>query len=383
MTSAELTNYGNNLPHLTTPIANNGDKRTLINGGSNNTDTQASIKYGLPTKMGLPLNTTGIPVPRQDLNGIYNLLSKITHYLMAGGRIPYSSTESSSIGGYPNGAEVTYNGHNYKSLADSNTALPTDTSKWACIDYLPLTGGTMSGSIVTSAGYFARRNVNNGGLVLDSGTTTNSSSIDGARLSLIGVNNATNPGSATLTAVHSVGQTKSLHLNPNGSLTWDSKQIVRSVNGINATSDGNVHITPTYTPIVDWEAMATACSTTVNDLKNITVNSAIGLKAYGGDRSGSGFGTGDVYLTRGWDNFDKIAFCLCSDNGYDCAFMTLTKEEMTLLQRGDRWEVSCNNDYWTFYGERSPNIPATRPVSKTALRCVGQNCGLVEIYGVN
>jgi len=130
MTATELANYGAALPTLSMPIATNGDKRTPINGGNNSTDTQASIKYGLPAKMSEPLDNTGIPVPRQDLNAFYNILSKLTHYMMAGGKIPYSASESTAIGGYPQGAEVSYNGRCYRSLVNSNTTIPTTTTKW-------------------------------------------------------------------------------------------------------------------------------------------------------------------------------------------------------------------------------------------------------------
>jgi microcystin-dependent protein len=130
MTNSELKNFGDNLSIFSSPIANEGDKTNISNGGANNTDLTASIKFGLPSKMGEPLDTTGIPVPRQDLNGIFNVLSRLTHYLMAGGTVPWLVNESAAIGGYPLGAIVYYNGGLYRSLVDSNNSVPTDSSKW-------------------------------------------------------------------------------------------------------------------------------------------------------------------------------------------------------------------------------------------------------------
>ena len=206
MTATELANYGSALPSLSSPIAESGDKRAPIAGISNETDTQASVKFGLPALMSEPMDQDGIPVPRQDLNGIYNLLSKIVHFLMAGGRIPYMASESEAIGGYPAGAEVSYQGHNYKSLVDSNTAVPTDSTKWACIDYLPLTGGAISGIIHSNA--------------------------DAASLpSILGTNHVALQAGNIYLAITKDGQ-----------MVYNGKNVVRSVNGVDANFWGNIDL---------------------------------------------------------------------------------------------------------------------------------------------
>lgn len=130
MTATELANYGASLPNLSMPIAANGDLRFPIMGNDNSSDSQSSIRFGLPSRMSNPLDGNGIPVPRQDINGIYNLLSKAVHYIMAGGKIPWLQAESDAIGGYPKNAEVSYQGNVYRSLVDANTYIPTDSSKW-------------------------------------------------------------------------------------------------------------------------------------------------------------------------------------------------------------------------------------------------------------
>ena len=202
MTATELANYGNALPSLSSPIAENGDKRALIAGSNNETDTRASVKFGLPALMSEPIDLDGIPVPRQDLNGMYNLLSKIVHFLMAGGKIPYMASESTAIGGYPAGAEVSYQGHSYKSLVDSNTALPTDNTKWRCIDYLELAGGTMTGPILSN---------------YDGGKARIGCTSDGTTF-------------------------KNLDLSSGGLMQFDGKNVVRSINSMEADANGNVVI---------------------------------------------------------------------------------------------------------------------------------------------
>ena len=241
MTSTELTNYGSQLPALHAPIADKGDKRTPISGSDNNTDRQASLKFGLPALMSEPLDENGIPVPRQDLNGIYNLLSKITHYLMAGGYIPYLDSVSTAIGGYPKGAKISYDGNIYKSLVDSNTSIPTDSRKWELITYLPLKGGNMGGSITFDKDiHFAKGLTDDNCLSLCGGTSLS----NGAAIRLAGKDysgTAAPSGCFELQTAYYNNSPNVLQGNTDGSLKWNGRNIVRSVNGVNAGINGNVN----------------------------------------------------------------------------------------------------------------------------------------------
>lgn len=289
MTAAELANYGNALPSLSSPIAENGDKRAPIAGSSNETDTQASVKFGLPARMSEPLDQDGIPVPRQDLNGIYNLLSRIVHFLMAGGRIPYMSSESVAINGYPTGAEVSYLGHNYKSLVNSNTAVPTDTTKWACIDYLPLTGGIVSGTIVSTA--------------YENGKT----SLVAPNGMYIGIGIGVN--------------TIYLVLGTNGYFAWNGENIVRSLNGIHANLNGEVsypcwpNYSASFTIPSGWTATANGW---IRARRGYNDNSAViyidGVMAWDSGAADAVYGCGIVPIAKGsvvtytQDVFEFVSF---------------------------------------------------------------------------
>ncbi len=97
--------------------------------------------------------------------------------------------------------------------------------------------------IITSAGGIMttddalKRNVNVGELDIFGGTCYG----DGAHLSLRGKNNSTNKGGFSLTA-HNGSTEASLSGLPDGTLTWNDKNVVRSINNINADVNGNVTI---------------------------------------------------------------------------------------------------------------------------------------------
>lgn len=110
--------------------------------------------------------------------------------------------------------------------------------------YLPLSGGTMTGSIVATALDTIKRASGGGTLRLLGGTSfTNSSS-----LTLHGGAQADYPGQIQLRACTSDGTSKNLVCKPDGTLTWDTKNVVRSVNKLEADANGNVSVslvTPT------------------------------------------------------------------------------------------------------------------------------------------
>ena len=334
MTSSELSNYGTALPSLPMPIANDGDRRSPIIGGNNNTDTQTSIKFGLPAKMSEPIDGNGIPVPRQDINGIYNLLSRVVHYLMSGGRIPYLAAQSTAINGYPKDAEVLYNGNIYKSLVDSNTSLPTDTTKWKLNKFLPISGGTISGSIISDTENAIVRSINNGKLILNG-------SADGkcAKLVLRG-------SSKTYPKVFSLfAGDKQFAGFPNGALIWGSKHIVRSINGINADINGNVQI----------------------NTRTLIYNNQDGLA------------TGDITTTQPWTNF-KYLIVIGSDVNrlilgnhivdVDAMFDAIfNKNKIYIL-------YSTISEYWDVLG-------ASSGTTNNLLKFYNGNCIIWKIYGTN
>ena len=104
--------------------------------------------------------------------------------------------------------------------------------------YLPLIGGTLTGDFALN-GCVIRLANDEQELQIVSGTNRESSF--GARLGLRAKNNGSGPGSFHLLA-HTDTTEKYLAGYPDGRLTWGDKNIVRSVNGINADENGNVQL---------------------------------------------------------------------------------------------------------------------------------------------
>lgn len=95
------------------------------------TDGAASLTDGFPPLTFTPIATGGVPPAGEDFNGVLNLISMNTLYCNAGGIIPYDSTFSTAIGGYPKGAVLSRADATgfWISLTDNNTLNPdTDTT---------------------------------------------------------------------------------------------------------------------------------------------------------------------------------------------------------------------------------------------------------------
>lgn len=101
---------------------------------------------------------------------------------------------------------------------------------------LPLSGGTMTGEIIASSGYFARQHTDGGALIIRGGTDSTSSNIV-----LYGKNHSSNAGWFALQANNGTTN-KYLVGKPDGSLTWANKNVVCSVNNTSADANGNVEV---------------------------------------------------------------------------------------------------------------------------------------------
>lgn len=103
---------------------------------------------------------------------------------------------------------------------------------------LPLSGGTMTGSIALMSGDNSLvAPTDNGYVEIEGGTDFRK----GASLTLYGKDSTNTPGCFKLFANKGQGHTLLLG-DPDGSLTWGGKNIVRSVNGTNADANGNVSV---------------------------------------------------------------------------------------------------------------------------------------------
>ena len=102
--------------------------------------------------------------------------------------------------------------------------------------YLPLTGGTVTGTITAGTDVSLRRTVNNAYVSVRGGTNYNT----GASVNLFGLEHATAPGRLELVVPVDSETRLNMSLRPNGQAVWDGKNLVRSVNGANADNAGNV-----------------------------------------------------------------------------------------------------------------------------------------------
>ena len=103
---------------------------------------------------------------------------------------------------------------------------------------LSCAGGTMTSRINTSYPVFAGRTDDDLYIYLYGGSDRGK----GAHLLLCGQNYSASKGTFRLSA-SADNTTKELYGDPSGRLVWDSKNIVRSVDGVNADGAGNVNIT--------------------------------------------------------------------------------------------------------------------------------------------
>lgn len=94
---------------LVLPFAQSGAKNTIPTASQIGiTPGAASLVDGFPPLTRTPLVAGGIPPSGLDFNGIFNLLSAINRWSVAGGRYAYDNAfaTNANVGGYPKGAVV-------------------------------------------------------------------------------------------------------------------------------------------------------------------------------------------------------------------------------------------------------------------------------------
>ena len=105
-------------------------------------------------------------------------------------------------------------------------------------EYLPLAGGTMKGDIsASSEHFFIQKTTSTGNMVFRGGADLK----QGGAIALYGKDNDSNEAGSVHIEVNG-DSTKVLKAYPSGILVWDDKNIVRSVNNVNANAAGNVTI---------------------------------------------------------------------------------------------------------------------------------------------
>ncbi len=164
---------------LSKPWASDGLKNNIPaerNGGL--AQEAATYAEGFPSITMTPISVGGKPPSGKDMNGVLHEISAHIVWLNQGGCYRFDQAFCDKIGGYPKGAVLINDtlDTQYISLIDANTHNPNsgdNSNKWAVLSgkalndrfpfYLPLTGGTINGSLTVQAGHpqYAGMSVNN------------------------------------------------------------------------------------------------------------------------------------------------------------------------------------------------------------------------------
>lgn len=107
------------------------------------TPGRASYTDGFPPLTRTPLSAGGIPPYGTDFNGVLNEISAAIRWANAGMGYTYDAAFSSSVGGYPKGAQLTKSTNDgiWLNTVESNTSNP-DTGGAGWVD---MTGGRLIG----------------------------------------------------------------------------------------------------------------------------------------------------------------------------------------------------------------------------------------------
>lgn len=152
---------------LSKPWASDGLKNNIPaerNGGL--AQEAATYAEGFPSITMTPISVGGKPPSGKDMNGVLHEISAHIVWLNQGGCYRFDQAFCNKIGGYPKGAVLINDtlDTQYISLIDANTHNPNsgdNSNKWAVLSgkalndrfpsYLPLTGGTINGSLTVQA----------------------------------------------------------------------------------------------------------------------------------------------------------------------------------------------------------------------------------------
>ena len=152
---------------LSKPWASDGLKNNIpAERNSELAQEAATYAEGFPSITMTPISVGGKPPSGKDMNGVLYEISAHTVWQNQGGRYRFDQSFCDAIGGYPKGAVLINDtlDTEYISLVDANTHNPNsgnNTGKWAVLsgkalnerfaNYLPLTGGTINGSLTIQA----------------------------------------------------------------------------------------------------------------------------------------------------------------------------------------------------------------------------------------
>jgi Bacterial shufflon protein, N-terminal constant region. len=140
--------------------------------------------------------------------------------------------------------------------------------------------------------------------------------------------------------------------------------------------------TPTLVALVDWERMKKENGG--QDVRNIR-NPATGIVAYGGGTTfGGKYANGTIFLKQSYRNFDKVLVFIVDITGRDTT-LNLLDSWLLFFLFANSFTLDLVQDatlIWNVYGNKRGSSSEALS-TETLWRGFYQNCGLIEIYGMN
>ena len=233
-------------------FAQNGDKTENIP----TSESQSAMNWptGFPKIFSKPLEEQGKFVKREDMNAILYALSNAIMFTQRGGLVSFDQNLCNAINGYPLGARLWFtdssnNIRMIESTQPDNTVVPSETTidiaytdgktYWKSIvtptNYLPLSGGTMTGAISLADRNYSKNRFPE--VIIGSGTDWNKKgSCISFRTENLGYAENKNSFEIFVPLDDADGRYYSLIGRIDGSLHWDGKEILRSANNVSIIS---------------------------------------------------------------------------------------------------------------------------------------------------